>query len=167
MKGFGRILLIALLFIASAALANNDPGGWKGAKWGMTATEIKKVMPNLTDGRTVGGEDILHLDSVNIDEYIFDASLFFDKNGKLSTANLMSSVEGEKEKQFQKIKQLLSEKYGEPKFANRHQPFRGTFEDISSWMLPTTKIELRYSAIYSVDYHVITVIYSMNTDSGL
>lgn len=114
------ILSVAVLFFAAGyALAANE-FNVRGAKWGMTPDQIKKIE---TGQLTVNDKTLLSFDLGIIDNLPAHCVYFFDGNGKLGMINYTFESQADLSKgkaplqhedNYNKIKNDLTAKYGSP-----------------------------------------------------
>jgi len=153
------ILALATLALAAPA-AGEDIGGWQEAKWGMTPSEVQKVLSyptSVADLARVCGEKCdegaaLELDDCQLDSQHFLVRFWFTKRDMhLRTVSMYAKQLGDtnSEETFTKIKSFLEASYGTPRStALRNGDF------VISWILPSTTITL-----YSNTTDNTTIVY--------
>ena len=153
------ILALATLALAAPA-AGEDIGGWQEAKWGMTPSEVQKVLSyptSVADLARVCGEKCdegaaLELDDYQLDSQHFLVRFWFTKRDMhLRTVSMYAKQldDTNSKETFTKIKSFLEASYGTPRsIALKNGDF------VISWILPSTTITL-----YSNTTDNTTIVY--------
>ena len=153
------ILALATLALVPPA-AGEDIGGWQEAKWGMTPSEVQKVLSyptSVADLARVCGEKCdegaaLELDDYQLDSQHFLVRFWFTKRDMhLRTVSMYAKqlADTNSKAAFTKIKSFLEASYGTPRStALRNGDF------VISWILPSTTITL-----YSNTTDNTTIVY--------
>ena len=158
------ILALATLAFAPPA-AGEDIGGWQEAKWGMTPSEVQKVLiypTSVADLAKVCGEKCdegaaLELDDYQLDGQHFVVRFWFTKSDMhLRTVSMYAKQldDTNGKEAFTKIKGFLETSYGAPKSVALKS---GDF--VISWTLPSTTITL-----YSNTTNNMTIVYEERSD---
>ena|GEM_PF-6821155 len=158
------ILALATLAFAPPA-AGEDIGGWQEAKWGMTPSEVQKVLSyptSVADLAKVCGEKCdegaaLELDDYQLDGQHFVVRFWFTKRDMhLRTVSMyakqLNDTNGNEA--FTKMKSFFETSYGTPGSIALK---RGDF--VISWTLPLTSITL-----YSNATNYMTIVYEERSD---
>jgi hypothetical protein len=129
-----------------------DVNGWNGACWGMMENELKNIfgdqLVRSKDRQYIDGNKIYR--DLEITKYVInntDFKVLFEMG---STDNKLKRVrlvhQSAIPSQFSEFEQLLSAKYGPPMQKDESGSRSGTDKN-SSWLLPSTKIELVYIVV--------------------
>jgi len=159
----GILALATLAFVPPAA--GEDIGGWQEAKWGMTPSEVQKVLSyptSVADLAKVCGEKCdegaaLELDDYQLDSQHFFVRFWFTKHDlHLRTVSMYAKQldDANGNEAFTKIKSFLETSYGRPgPIALKGGDF------VISWTLPSTTITLYWNATKNM-----TIVYEVRGD---
>lgn len=157
--------------ISTFSQPTNDITGWNGANWGMTERELMDVFNEQiikTKREYVDNNRIYR--ELEISKYTINGTDFkvvFEMgsvDNKLKSVRLIhpSAISA----QFSEFEQLLTAKYG-PLAQTDESNSRQESRKNSSWLLPSTKIELIYLVVPNF-FSVLNIIYtdrsSLNDD---
>ena len=158
--------LFAGLLIPYYLLAQDIPDatGWGGARWGMMENELKDIF----NDRIVRSKERQYIDGkklyrdLEITKYAInniEFKVLFEmgsNDNKLKRVRLVyqSAIPS----QFSEFEQLLSSKYGSPMQKDESGSRSGSDKN-SSWFLPSTKIELVYTAVPRF-FTIMNIIYT-------
>ncbi len=145
-----RALVLSLyVVLVLAAFAADDPGGWTGAKWGMTVNQVRAAVP---DAQILTGPEAprkiegilspLGIPTLQIGPIAWSVFFLFDPAGKLTAVYLNTPTPGTAA--FMATDLLLTERYGRP--AEQKTDAGRT----SQWSFPTTVLQLRYTVIPAI-----------------
>jgi hypothetical protein len=159
----GTLAIATLAFALPAA--GEDIGGWQEAKWGMTPSEVQKVLSYPTSVADLGkvcGEKcdegaVLELDDYQLDGQHFVVRFWFTKDDMHLQAVSMYAKQLDDtngNETFTKIKNFLETSYGT---AGSIALKRGDF--VISWTQPSTTITL-----YSNATNNLTIVYEERSD---
>jgi hypothetical protein len=158
------ILALATLAFAPPA-SGEDIGGWQEARWGMTPSEVQKVLSyptSVADLAKVCAEKCdegaaLELDDYQLDDQHFLVRFWFTKpDTHLRTVSMYAKQldDANGKEAFTKIKNFLETSYGTPRSTVlKHGDF------VISWNLPSTTITL-----YSNATNFVTIVYEVRSD---
>ena len=159
----GILAFATLAFVPPAT--GEDIGGWQEAKWGMTPSEVQKVLSyptSVADLAKVCAEKCdegaaLELDDYQLEDQHFLVRFWFTKRYMhLRTVSMYAKqLDNTNSKEtFTKIKSFLEASYGTPRStALKHGDF------VISWNLPSTTITL-----YSNATNFMTIVYEVRSD---
>jgi hypothetical protein len=159
------------LFILAASLATaadkDDPGGWTKAKWGMTGEDIVQAFAGDAARRDppekVSGIPIaVSVKSVDLAGAKFEALMVPDKDGKLKSV-LLQPLKGEAQNAylFQRLQDLLEQKYG--------RPWKSEADHDTSlqWTFPSTVITLNMTSMPAMNFCIVMLKYAYKTDAPI
>lgn len=150
---FMHRLLIAAALASPLTGSAEQPDGWRGLRWGMTAAEVEAALPGET-GRSDDGA--LEIKAFEIDGRDYRVAFGFTGAGGLRAVTLdLFTNDGEPSRHlgvaFEGLDKLLAEKYGPAVVAKddrRPTRFGGyTASRQRSWSSATTIVRLGYSLI--------------------
>lgn len=122
--------------------------GYGNTEWGMTPNQVisaqKGKAHSITPQKYKENWGKVSMENVNIASGMFTVTFIFDASDKLVQTNLSSSEkknEGIAQNQFNALNNLLTQKYGDPKFSS---------DDKVTWKNDGTTIELNKMIISGV-----------------
>jgi hypothetical protein len=172
------LVLFLILSVSGICVAENtatlDPGGYNGAKWGMTREEIKQAIPNVGwKDLTIWNADVEHAAYQDtILEHIANCRFYFNNDKKLNKVVIevipkvirahsgffdASLDEKDDVDLFNSILKVLRDKYGEPTDIYRKVSESGISE--CNWIFPTTQITLNTKMF---TYKELSIVSSVN-----
>jgi len=113
------LTLAACILYMSPAQAADDPGGWTGAKWGMSADQILQALPDQAvrlNPPEKYNHATAHIPSFQLAGASFHVYFIPDNDGHLKSV-VFSPLDVTREGLdflFQRLQNLLIEKYGRP-----------------------------------------------------
>jgi hypothetical protein len=143
---------LLLVFIVGLAWPADDPGGWTGAKWGMTEEQVMKAAPDVKvlatslPERTFepGGVARIGVPSLQLGSTAWRVFCLFDEKGGLSAVRMKPVSDSDVGPQeFERVKALLVQKYGQPLDQRVDDDFPRTHT--ATWTFATTTITLDYT----------------------
>jgi hypothetical protein len=161
-------IVFTIFYIQALTAQPKDVDNWKGAKWGMTESEIlkalngeaiklraKKVYPRGTAYATVGIREVI-IDSNKFEVYFLmnNDSVLKQINLGMTSQHMDNSLEA-----FESLKKTLIKEYGEP--LKEKSKGKGNSQVLGAiWVFPTTVIIL-----YGIgsDLGRIEIMYIKNT----
>ena len=152
-----RQLLVVTLCLFPLLAAGDDPAGWTRAKWGMTEAQLAEAFPGQL--ATWSHPDQLNHSRIGLDRFeigtiAYKVQFCPDADGRLSSVILAPiDLSDMNEVVFQKLEQLLVEKYGRP-----YKAEDGVARN-RQWTFQTTVIELALSSIPGTRQRLLHVEY--------
>jgi hypothetical protein len=151
--------MIPLLFLFLAAA---DPGGYLGARWGMTPDQVLGTVPQAE--RNLGPDDLTPsngtVTSILIKEVTIAAvpmKVYFrfgEKSGQLENVYVSATREIDKRPgDFDRIAALMVEKYGRPWTGSSAE------DQTARWTFETTTIELHLFISKVIGFRSLSIMY--------
>lgn len=129
-------------------VASKDINGWGEAKWGMTESEILEIFQGKVakqERKYYFADDFADtvINNIEIGEFSAKAEFIMNaKTNKLSAVKLSLNKKGDNCKIcYEKLRDLLTAKYGEPPSKDKREYDTTT----SEWIFQRTKIEIHYA----------------------
>ena len=169
LKLFQTLGLAALIIIGTLANPSSvrsqiaskppDPGGWMAAKWGMTEKQVLAAFPNQArrllraEEYSGGSFASIVINSIEIGVIAYRVHFIFrPSDGTLEAVNICpaDNSAGICAAAYDHLEELLTNKYGAPRYRKDGDDARGTWLMISkilTWRLTTTEISLAYTHV--------------------
>ena len=145
--------LIAITFVAGAALAASDPKGWREARWGMTGEDLAQTFKSTlepTRGTLEYNNYVVKQRIVRVDigGRPFVVLFQLDKQSeKLKQVLLQFRGSRPMHTDYVEVGKALTAEFGPPAKARGQGDYSGSFPSYATemrWCFPTTEIFLRY-----------------------
>ena len=140
---------------------NRDPGGWQGARWGMTETEVLAAVPRAErnsgpDARKEnrGALALVTVPEIEVVEIPMQV-LFWFAGGKLQRVLIQPRRrEDDTVDDYCRIERALVQKYG--------RPWRNTGIKLrtSQWTFPATVVTLELLQIPAIRWQSLSLVYA-------
>jgi hypothetical protein len=151
--------MIPLLFLLLAA---SDPGGYLGARWGMTPDQVLAAVPQAE--RNTESDAVKPFRETLTPIIIKEVTIagdpmrvsfrFGEQSGRLEDVLVEATREIDKRPaDFDRIESLLVEKYGRPWTSSSPE------ERTSRWTLDTTTVELQLRTHKAIGLSFLTILY--------
>jgi hypothetical protein len=144
---------------------DQDRPGWQTTRWGMTADEIRKAMPEAgpldkteTFEPVQGHKKVatLGINRFQIADHTFTVYFLMDDNDRLERV-ILSPIKGQFPSiVFDSLENLLTAKYGKPSITRGE----GSRERTDVWHLSGMTITLNYYKEESIAYELANLVYS-------
>src|ERR1035437_6271855 len=163
-----KMLTLAVLATTLAAQpAQEDPGGWKAAKWGMTEDEVVAALPGQAT-RLLGlhndGTASVGVEHVMIAGHDFRVTFVPAKSGGLIRVGMMPTEKNPAEVVFQDLQKSLIEQPGPP--ASSQSTRDGLLlGQVVKWDFPTTSVELTHTFSPAIRSSLILLLYEKKGDA--
>lgn len=163
---FGLAALIIIWALANPSSVRSqtaskppDPGGWMAAKWGMTEKQVLAAFPDqarrLLHAEEYSGGSFasIVIDSIEIGVIAYRVHFIFrPSDSTLEAVNICpaDNSAGICAAAYDHLEELLTNKYGAPRYRKDGDDARGTWLMISkilTWRLTTTEISLAYTHV--------------------
>lgn len=155
-----RIVFLLLVMFSNYAYGLDDVAGWKNTKWGMTYKEALELFPEAAERYTKDGAKYLAIKDISVSDIFMDGTIDFDKNNKIHRVVLSLPITTNNESSHLKLKQLLTEKYGQPTFNDTKYMSRGSYNSKTVWKFATTTIELDYNVMKNLNVYILILLYT-------
>ena len=142
-KPFIIILLFAVTLLLAPQICFGDDSVWRGAKWGMSKSQVEKVTKIKTVEVKTSGGGYFEKKGIDISKHTFDVRFFYEDN-KLSKIGIVQNNVPVKEaiSSFDDIKKSLKERFGED---GKRDSRPSSLMDSLKWFSPNTTITLTYA----------------------
>ena len=132
-----------MMALAVALVAGDDPGGWSKAKWGMTEEEVIKAFDGQVkriEAAEPGQRPRVGIEALDVAGMKLTVSMGFGADGKLRAVLFEPvNLSDASNDMFQRLENLLVEKYGRP-WKSSEGTSTGSTE--MQWSFATTVITL-------------------------
>lgn len=153
----------------------NDVLGWHDSRWGMSKSDTQKAFSDTTNiqslelvcGDPYFASNVCGFKNFKLADEVFTVIMSFDdKKGLKQIIIALNQIDSPKARLmlFEKIEELLSQKYGTIKY-QKDTNILDLMVRTRQWVFPSTIIELQYNYVGRLSTSLLTITYKPASES--